>query len=75
MRCRDLQEVGRSLVANDVTFFFDIDSNGTSARWLQSIFFFQQERNPSNGKYPYGDKMVRSMPTLQRDSFSPALTS
>ena len=47
-------------MANNFTFFFNVDSNGTSAVWLRSIFPFRQENGLESGTFPYEDGMLQS---------------
>lgn len=56
----DLQEAGEFLVSNNFTFFFNIDSNGTTATWLRTIVPFRQENGLPRGKFPYEDGLVPS---------------
>ena len=49
-------------MANNFTFFFNIDSNGTTAVWLRSIFPFRQENGLTRGEFPYEDNMLQSAP-------------
>lgn len=56
----DPQEAGEFLVAQNFTFFFNIDSNGTYAIWLRSIIPFREELGLSSPNRPYRDILTPS---------------